>query len=312
MSYEIEYKRFCLKSENGYSPIWLAGSSNCTQTNYYNGRYYEKRERHWSFWCSQVCVKEEQLLEFAKSFAHPNSFQQHWKRKGEWIDDKGVVTWVKSAMKSAIYLEDLLRANHYSSLAFWVKVYPKDENGVRDTAEEKLRERISTTQQFDAWALKANELMKQIRSQGGYAYPYIDLWCDEALRMPVQRIDANEVLIKCGESYVSEYTEEFMSRKNDIDKAKVFSQDEAIRIIETGPFSRMLANAKLVDAAVKLEPFEAVVGYGAAYVLKKTRNKIHFTTYKQNAKRFKTVEKAQEFCDKWNRFCSNNLRVLTP
>ena len=53
MSYDICYDRCFLRSEMGITPMWLVGSSNCTENIYgLDGKWHERLERHWSPLCN--------------------------------------------------------------------------------------------------------------------------------------------------------------------------------------------------------------------------------------------------------------------
>lgn len=48
MSYTILYKKVALELSDGrIFPLVLCGSNNCTESVWRNGKYYERRERHW-------------------------------------------------------------------------------------------------------------------------------------------------------------------------------------------------------------------------------------------------------------------------
>ena len=95
MSYTIEYDKIFLKSGAGYTPLWLAGDSNCYEG---SGRN-QRRVRDWSVFMSQLGVTEEKLMERIQPLLG-GPYQEHWQRRGKWVDDKGLVTWVKNGCKN--------------------------------------------------------------------------------------------------------------------------------------------------------------------------------------------------------------------
>lgn len=75
MSYTIEYDKIFLKSGAGYTPLWLAGDSNCYEG---SGRN-QRRVRDWSVFMSQLGVTEEKLMERIQPLLG-GPYQEHWQR----------------------------------------------------------------------------------------------------------------------------------------------------------------------------------------------------------------------------------------
>ena len=111
MSYTIEYDKIFLKSGAGYTPLWLAGDSNCYEG---SGRN-QRRVRDWSVFMSQLGVTEEKLMERIQPLLG-GPYQEHWQRRGKWVDDKGLVTWVKNGCKNAVSIEQLIEANRFGAI----------------------------------------------------------------------------------------------------------------------------------------------------------------------------------------------------
>lgn len=306
MSYEIEYKRCCIKSPRGYTIMWLHGSSNCTERHWdARGKLIERLERYWSIWCGQMSVPENELIEYAKTFNSP--YNENWKRAGKWIDNKGVQTWVNSAIKRAVSIEDILQANHVKCFNAYVAYYANRSVDCR--REQKLVERISTGQELDNWAIRAKLFIAETKRQGGEGYLHMNFLNVDECIIPPPEEGAREVLMKIGKSYVAEVNGCSYKTTNTIQDAKVFNRKDALNIIATSPFGCDLCRAKLIDSRRKEADSFVVKFEDGAYVARTTRNGIYVTYNANKAKRFLSKSEANAFC---NRMQKRTNRTLIP
>ena len=120
MSHEIVYQKQFLKTEDGnVIPLVSIGSNNCyTNEIDSRGRGYEKRSRDWSAIYSNgsnqnVSIAPEKLLEIVEKYTGGNSYQQHFKMYSKWVDDAGLIRFMKSGIKNAKTIEELSELNAY-------------------------------------------------------------------------------------------------------------------------------------------------------------------------------------------------------
>ena len=291
MSHEIEYKRFCIRTPAGFTPIWLHGSNNCTESMYcVDGRYHERLERHWSFWCEQVCVSPEELLAYAETF-RGSAYGEHWKRAGKWIDDEGVVQWVKSAMKNAVPLEDFLRINRKSSIHLFIRYW--DEN---DRQNEMHSCWAHTAKEFDQWATEAKKIKADEKSKGHDAFLCVSLGSREEIIVPPQREGPEKVVIKSFDRYVSEMADKQYAMSKKPEEAKIFERQEALEILFTH-WSEEIRLAKLVDAkGEKHEKKAAIRVKNVGYLCERYRKRITVCSKLEDAKKYETLSQAQRDC----------------
>lgn len=111
MSYTIVYARQFLRlPDSRIIPLCLAGCSNLTRMN--NG--HERRVRRWEifgipyFNQGEFAVSEERLLELYSKMTG-GRYQEHfrWAGKREYVDDAGLMRFVKRGIKEALTLEEL-------------------------------------------------------------------------------------------------------------------------------------------------------------------------------------------------------------
>lgn len=96
MSYEILYDTQFIRSKSGITPAILSGSNNCTEVNWtLSGRRYERGERGWWVLFNRVGVSEEDFMANIQKMTG-GAYQEHWKSRGKWVDDAGLVRWAKT------------------------------------------------------------------------------------------------------------------------------------------------------------------------------------------------------------------------
>lgn len=150
MSYEIVYNRHFLKIDGKIIPLTLHGSNNCYMVAY-NGR--EKRERYWSALYlgenTMIAQTENDIMERINSYCG-GDYQEHFKRNGKWIDDKGLINFFKNGIKNAKTIEELKEKYYFSGLcgyfSIWNKMDCKIENRVNIYSSDELREYLIKAQ----------------------------------------------------------------------------------------------------------------------------------------------------------------------
>lgn len=301
MSHEIEYARFCIRTPAGFTPFWLHGSSNCTESLYgADGRYHERLERHWSFWCEQVCVSPEELLAYAETF-RGSAYGEHWKRGGKWIDDDGVVQWVKSAMKSAVPLEDFLQINHRNSINLLIR-YWNDS----DRQKEMYNRWIHTSVEFDEWTREAKKIVAREKEAGRDAFLCISLGNREKILVPPVRNGPEKVVVKTSGRYVASLCENEYALSENREEAQTFERQEAIELI-LSHWSEEIRLAKLMDAEKKPVQQQAVIRVkGAGYFVKTAHSKLFVCHDIKRAKKYPTLAQAEKRCEQLRKQCSIN------
>ncbi len=293
MSYTIEYNRQFIRSANGITPVWLAGESNVWESTGGNSR----RCRDWSVFQNLLGVTQEELLATVQSFLGYHS--QHWIRNGKWVDDKALLSWVKLGCKRAASVEDILLENKDKVSGIRCSISIWEDNTHRRSHDRTIK----TTEEFDAWLELAKVEIAAIRAKKQMAFPIVDFGVED-LRHPqtIERDSDFKVLFKHKCSYLMELSSSGNSSwSRDIRKACVFSYEEAISIKQEQKYG-WIAESRLVSASRKDYSFNAVLRvrsgvYTGEYVLKRTRNRLHFTRIKEYAKHYATAgaaEKARE------------------
>jgi hypothetical protein len=111
MSYDIVYERNFLKMEDGrIIPLVLVGANNVYDSYWSGNRSYYKRTRDWA--ClfvspsGSIAHTPEGLLDVARS-STGGVYQEHFKFRNKWIDDAGLLRFVKNGIKRALTIEEL-------------------------------------------------------------------------------------------------------------------------------------------------------------------------------------------------------------
>ena len=96
-----------IRTETGITPCILAGSNNVWEAG------NKRRVRNWSCFRNLVDVSAERLMKEAESMIG-SEYQEHWKANNKWVDDAGLMRWMKSKIKGAATVEDIMMAIRYS------------------------------------------------------------------------------------------------------------------------------------------------------------------------------------------------------
>lgn len=276
MSYYAEFDRIFIRSVCGYTPLWLLGDSSMTEGRGRHTRMY----RRWSVFQSLIGVTEEDLLAAVEKL---KGSSEHWKRSGKWVDDEGLVRWVKSGCKHAVVLEDLLKANCRSYLPCSLH----DHSG-----SVVLEAQVHNTLELEDWIYQA----KRAIAADSTLFPVITPNYGERLRHPgmERRRDPGEkVVLKRGQHYLSKLDNEGSTWVIDRKRALIFSAQEAKDLVDKGIWG------KIVSASVLDAPCNFIVAYNAhdsgptRYLCKHSRSGFKYTLDKKSAKRYSTKAAAQ-------------------
>lgn len=192
MSYRIVYDRQVIKTPTGYSFMVLSGDNNVYDQ---HGKYW-RRSREWSCW---VLNKSEQdVLNYFEKWCR-NGCGEHFKWNGKFLGDDGLRRWVKSGLKNAKTIEDILLFTGNSSVHAVLSVW---HNGA-DGCNHILNRYISTTDGFLQWCKEVKGYCEQ-HSKEASIYPVISVESGEPLCIDrCKRITGPVCLKSFGGKYVA-------------------------------------------------------------------------------------------------------------
>ena len=283
MSYTIEYARQFIRSEAGITPCWLAGDNNVTEG---RGRY-ERRVRNWSCFNNFIGVTEKEIMNTVQSWL--GGYQEHWKRNGKWVDDKGLINWVKSGIRSAATVEDILRRNPEccGSIRCCVHMW----QGFKHTIEE--RSYVRTTTEFDDWIQRYRILKAKLEKNQIKVYPHVDFGT-EKIRAPLAASGSDKFYFQKKWRYLTRLSEYETCWGKDTDSALTFSYDEALDILRTR--SHFVAGASLVKVPKTQSPkviIQITQGAGTGNYIYQITPKRLFTSGMTSAYRYSSPKAAQ-------------------
>lgn len=308
MSYTICYDRRFIRSGLGITPLWLAGSNNCTFVRYDSrGRRYEVRERDWAPMFGAAGVSEEALMREANTFV-PSTYGEHFRRDGKWVDDAAFLHFVENGIKNAITIEEFLKAIGVKSMDCYVSIWGKStpEKGYMDANHSELKACVSTTQELDEWIKKARQ-----RKDAAAKDESVFLCFDPHSREPVRigRVTQVEgpVIVRYGRNcYISKATADSVSFTGDPNEAAMFaSVDEALaKLPDWYTRDKRLC---FVSAANVLKKQDWTWGVRVAsgyhqgrLVRERTPRSVRFAYDDRTIRRFPTQHSAQKYADALN------------
>lgn len=302
MSYTIEYARQFIRSEKGITPCWLAGDNNVTEPTL-KGR--ERCARSWSVFHNLLGVTEQDILDSIQDTL--GGYGEHWKRNGKWVDDAGLIRWIKNGCKQTATVEEIIGANRMRSLSCHVSVW-----GPEWKHETMLNKGVSTTEEFDAWIVDVEALRAEMRAKGpGYSvYPVVDFYVEKLNHpRPVSASTPEKVIVRRGNGraamYLAELSRPVQSPNSwrsswckDIKKAMVLQYDEAMRL-RTEVGLDWIRKGTLLDASAKDAPYNAAIRFvdgvrAGEYIFKNTGHRIFTTTRAEGAYRYKDRKTAEQ------------------
>lgn len=277
MSYTIEYDKIFLKSASGFTPLWLVGDNNCYEG---IGRN-QRRARDWSVFMSLIGVSEDDLMEAIQPMIG-GSYQEHWQRRGKWVDDKGLVSWVKNGCKNAVTIEELIEVNRFVAIKCCVmESYMKMLSSCY----------IHSTAELDNWIKEAKERIAADKN----CYPLIILNYGEPVRHPSKlKVQDELVVVKYGQSFVCKWSPGSISTCRERKKAMIFSLEDAKTVLRDFPKCKIVS-ASVLDAPcniiVEVDDSTGIphylVGFPGPY-------KVRYTASINGAKRYSTKAAAEK------------------
>ncbi|MDE7242417.1 MAG: hypothetical protein K2O18_00295 [Oscillospiraceae bacterium] len=286
MSYTIEYKRQFIKSQEGITPCWLAGDNNLYEG---SGRN-ERRAREWCCFHNLAGVTELEILDAVQPSL--GGHEDHWMRNGKWVDDEGLIRWIKSGCKSAATVGEILKENpHLQEVRCYAYVWEAPLHRI------ELDYCVWSTDEFDRWIRLYRTLHSELTAKGCSVYPVIDLGTESRYRQPGMSKKLSEsYILKHKQMYVTGVTEDTVSWNRDIQKAAVFTGREIIRLREEH-FDLWAAQA--IRAETKERPCNAVImfedgQYGGRYDMKRTKSRLLLSSSIEAAKHYSTAKAAEK------------------
>lgn len=304
MGHTILYNWQFLRSQEGITPVILAGCSNVTTQTWSCkcDRYFERLERSWYCLFNMIGVSEEDFFtEVNKCLG--TTYQEHWKYKGKWINDQGFVRWAENAVKSAVTLEDVLLQNSpiHLSVECYVTVWPKEtETG---WGKDTLNKSVHTTQELDDWIVQAKKIIREAQAENRSAYPIIKFSKEKFTR---GKAIPPHLILKYGKKqYVSRIGYDERGDINTVaytigdsvtTKACIFDRDQYKELMSN-------KNAFLLKgtsiAAIDNAPYDAIItamkpGTSEKLYLYRFRGKMALTSFTNRALRYKNLNSAQK------------------
>lgn len=305
MSYTIEFDRQFIRSTMGITPCWLSGDNNVTTG---SGRG-EKVARSWSIFYSLLGVSKDDML--AKVEPSLGRYQQHWKKGGKWVDDKGLTTWIEKGCKLAATVEEIIEANHFAAIHCFVMDY-----SCGYPATQAMAVWISNTVDFDDWLYRVKHAIAD--APAGTLYPCIHFSFGMPIRHPRKEKKSNdeEVLIKKGRTYLVKMspngTESSWTYQKQNAAVLSYADAEALR---NGNISH-LRDTKFVSARVLDNPDGFIIkgeesSGDVFYVQRLAKSRFCYIRDTRGAKRYSSASAAKRAMARVQEICDHNKKAVT-
>lgn len=156
MSYTIEYDRQFIKSNEGFTPVWLAGENNVTER--YMGR--ERRVRDWSIFHNFLGMSNvDMIVALTPSLTGVN---EHWMKNGKWVTDDKLINWIHSGCSNAATVEEITEANWKHFVNCYITVWKKELQECKLYIHVDFDKEHETVEQ---WAHRVVERVKALRKE---------------------------------------------------------------------------------------------------------------------------------------------------
>ena len=294
MSYEIIYDRRFIHSPLGITPMVLAGSNNCYEP-MPGGR--ERRERNWSPLFNFAAITEEELMKQAEACCG-GMFQQHFKWRGKFVDDAGLMAFVRNGIKGALTLEAYQEYANSGALSCALSIWYRDGVG---TNRRELSRTVSTSDELTNWI---NEARTRMANRGDNEEIYYDMrfFGKEPLRLSGRNAISGAVVAVRGKYYVSNCMPGKLETTLDVTKAMIFSDMAEARLKIDPYFLRNMRFLKAdnVKARISWKYCIQIDGgaRGGMYVERLTRSRLHMACHADSAKKFPNRKEAERYIDK--------------
>ena len=287
MSIEIFYGRNFVKiDENRVIPLYLSGSSNCTE--FVGGK--EVYERRWGYHPFNFFTTLNEINEVLDKFDDPyGEWFARGSRSGPWMSKEQFRTICKNAFKDAHTVEEFAASYQPIHLVAWK---------YGDTWERKMDTVVRTTEELLGWYEQFNSTL----ANDGF-HISISLSTREQVKFIDKTAKKFPCVLKANGKYLCKdvsYDNKYATWCADKKEAKIFNSQSEID--ETMPRVVGLWNRPyaFVSATVseKSKPFAIVVLHGSKvglYIKKKTSAHIFFSYNGLNARRFSTEKEAEKY-----------------
>ena len=276
VSYCVEFDHIFIHSAFGFTPLCLMGDSSVWE----KSGTRRRMAREWMVFHSLLGVSEEKILEDIKPMLD-SGYQEHWKRNGKWVDNKGLINWVKNSCKNAASLESILKANFRTCVTCCLR---------GPNWQTYLEVDVRNTTELDAWIVQAKAAMASDKN----LYPKIIMnYEGNPITHPNKQRDSDAmVVIKRRGRYLTKYDSSSSCWSAKREQALVFTVKEA---------NNLPANlqGRQVSASVLSAPENFIVKIVSAeqekgYLYKLTgRRQILYMAQAKNAKHYSTKAAAQ-------------------
>ena len=321
MSYEIVYSRNFIKTERGILPLGLAGSNNCYE---YTWRG-ERREHNWGcLYFEFGFYSKDQIMGKIKSFT-PSEYQQHFKLRGKWVDDKALIKFYENGIKEAHTVEEWLENNvtycgkskyNTKSLDVGVCGWEREKFG---NHIKTLMKSISTEQELLAWYDEAKKYVAE--NQEKYDL-YLNISfgsgidCVTYKKEKIEKEIKGQVLIKHNKKYYIHKDSKYHST-SDINDARIFeNQDQAKEYIESEKQKGYsVKNYSIVsyDKEIKrLNSKNCIIKFDNGYYCRKTRYGFNYSYSQSGATKMdekKALSLIEHLKEYWSKYTWQLVKV---
>ncbi|MEG1926732.1 MAG: hypothetical protein RR415_13405 [Ruthenibacterium sp.] len=306
MSYLILYDRQFIRSTQGLTPAVMMGDNNV-----WTGGRYQRRARDWSVIGNRLALSEEQLLALAESWTC-GLYQEHWKQGGKWVDDAGLLRWMKNGIKNAATIEEIISVNRFRSVECLLSVWAERKH------KTELNVYVKSNEEFDSWVEQAGLRIAELKNgqgNGNCVYPIIRFtseFSDDKMQHPKVMSTVNSpetVILKRGCNYLTEIVKDESKNVNstswerNVKNALEMSYNEAVLLMrEFRGWS--LGAAQIVDASVKQLPYNAVIrmidaqnrygSYDGYFIRNITATRVTFSHAEDGAKHYRDKKAAEK------------------
>lgn len=285
MSYQKYYGRMFVKlEEDKYIPLVLWGANNCTE--FVNGR--EVLERHWCPLGPKDVTSAEAFTKwvFDNASSMPNT--EVWMNGSKWVLWSNMPRWMSNAFYNSLTIEE---------------IYEKTGKALTLTLYERQKGSGSVVVK-SFWCTKTNEILAFFEFYDNLAedkkrvsYIWYDFGTREPLKVskPKKAIEGKVVVKNTRNQYLQSYMSgkslNFSPKPED---ALIFeNENEALTQIGGAWSNIKIVSLATLEKAKKSRNF--VLKSNRGYVFKRTRSRLHFTSYLDSAKNFATEKDAEKY-----------------
>lgn len=293
MSYAIEYGNFCLKTEDGYTIVWLTGDNNVT-----DGGRYNRRSRDWCCFLNLLDQPANVFETEAARMAERDPDYEAWKKaSGGWVYRKNVPNWIKQRLRKAMTVEELLDWNpKVNAVRCYLSIWRGNDWGKMEHTAY-----VSTTEQFELWLEKAKQVCEEERKAGNTVYPVISVSTEKVRQK--KTLDG-DVVFKGKYGYLARLSKDECGWNRDRAEALVFPYEKAVSMISAPDTAHWLRDAQIVSADPAGNSENPVViffedgRYQGCYIARCTSTSVRTTRHESSAHRYSSEKSALKAIDR--------------